>query len=73
MMRVPVESSSIAAVGYDAERHTLEVEFAHGAVYQYLDVPAEAYAALMAADSKGGRFLNAVIRGAYACVQIAKR
>jgi KTSC domain len=58
MQRVPVESSSIASVGYAPQERVLELEFRQsGEVYQYFDVPAEEYAAFLAADSKG-TYLN---------------
>ena len=54
MQRVPVESSSIASIGYAPQERVLELEFRQsGEVYQYFDVPAEEYAAFLAADSKG--------------------
>ncbi len=54
MQRVPVESSSIASIGYAAQERVLELEFRQsGDVYQYFDVPAEEYTAFLAADSKG--------------------
>jgi hypothetical protein len=67
MYRVPVESSSIDSVGY--EKNVLEVRFRNGGLYQYLDVPEEALAMLMRAESKG-RFFNQNIRGRYACVRL---
>lgn len=58
MQRLPVHSSSVAAIGYDARRKILEVEFREsGEVYRYFDVPAEEYKAFLAADSKG-TYLN---------------
>jgi len=54
MQRVPVTSSNCASVGYDATTRTLEVEFKHGGVYQYFDVPASEYEALLSAPSVGG-------------------
>ena len=54
MQRVPVESSSIASIGYAPQERVLELEFRHsGEVYQYFDVPAEEYTAFLAVDSKG--------------------
>lgn len=51
---VPVESSSIECVGYDATSQELHVKFRSGpAVFVYVDVPPEEYAALMEAGSKG--------------------
>ena len=64
MERVHVDSSSLESVGYDAEGHTLEVEFRNGGVYQYLDVPVEELRALVAADSIG-RYLNRRIKPKY--------
>ena len=61
---VPVSSSALRAVGYDAERRILEIEFQNGAVYCYYDVPAEVHLGLMAADSHG-RYFNQQIRGAF--------
>jgi hypothetical protein len=52
-----VDSSVIAAAGYDPERRALYVVFNTGRVYEYQDVPAEIYDGLMAAESKG-KFLN---------------
>jgi hypothetical protein len=52
-----VESSVIAAAGYDPERRTLYIVFNTGRVYEYQDVPVEIYEGLMAAGSKG-KFLN---------------
>ncbi len=58
MQRVPVESSSIASIGYAPQERVLELEFCQsGEVYQYFDVPGEEYAAFLAADSKG-TYLN---------------
>ncbi len=51
MEMVPVESSNIAAIGYDAG--TLRVRFKDGAEYEYEGVTEAAHAALMAAPSKG--------------------
>jgi KTSC domain-containing protein len=64
MRRKPVESSSLASVGYDSATRTLEVEFRKGRVYQYHEVGAEIFERLMSAESKG-RFMNAFIREAY--------
>lgn len=64
MQRYSVASSNIAAVGYDPETETLEVEFLSGSVYQYYNVPENMYNQLMAEGSKG-RFLNTYIKNAY--------
>ena len=57
IQRVNVSSSNIASVGYDKEKQILEIEFQHGAVFQYLDVPKEVYDGLMQAASIGSYFM----------------
>lgn len=56
--RIPVASSNIASVGYDKEAHILEIEFHHGAIYQYVDVPEKVYEELMNSPSQGAYFMN---------------
>lgn len=55
----PVDSSNVAAVGH--KDNTLYVEFKHGGLYRYFNVPAETYQAMLAADSVG-KFLNAEVK-----------
>ena len=69
MKRLPVSSSSIRTVGYDAKTRALEVEFLNGRVYRYADVPEVAFDALMGADSLG-RYFNTNIRDHYPFVQL---
>lgn len=64
MKRNQVDSSSLASVGYDEENEILEVEFNHGGIYQYFDVPKEEYEALMNAPSHG-RYYSLNIRNDY--------
>jgi hypothetical protein len=64
MKRKTVESSNIASIGYDSENEILEVEFNHGGVYQYSDVPQDVYEELMSADSHG-KYFSANIRNDY--------
>ena len=45
LQRLPVDSSSLASIGYSAAERVLEVEFRHGAVYRYLKVAPETYEA----------------------------
>ena len=61
MERTPVESSSIASVGYDQVTYELEIEFLNGRTYRYLQVPAAAYRLLMQAPSVG-EYVNRVIK-----------
>lgn len=72
MARIPVDSSSLKSVGYDASAQTLEVEFQHGAVYVYLDVPQDVFEELKAAESKG-RFFNSNIRSVYTHAKLRKK
>ena len=69
MEREPVSSSNIAAVGYDADTATLEVEFLKSGIYQYYNVPEFLYEQMMAAGSVG-KFFNAEIKHAYACARM---
>jgi hypothetical protein len=64
MKRQSVESSNLASVGYNEEKQILEVEFKHGGVYQYFDVPENVYKELMNADSHG-KYFSANIRHDY--------
>jgi hypothetical protein len=61
--RQPVSSSSLASVGYDGTKNTLEIEFKHGSIYQYYDVPAEVHAGLINASSLG-QYFHANIKNA---------
>lgn len=63
--RTLLDSSSIKAAAYAADTGTLEIEFQHGATYQYFEVPPAVFQAFLAAESKGGYF-NRVVRGAFA-------
>jgi len=65
VQREPVDSSSIAAVGYDAGTRTLEIEFHNGRIYQFFGVPAEMAQALRAAKSTGAYFNKYVRNGGY--------
>ena len=64
MERQPVTSGNLAEVGYDTELETLEIQFRHGGVYQYYNVPPFMNERLMLADSLG-QFFNAEIKGKY--------
>ena len=64
MERTPVTSSTLKSVGYDPDTQTLEIEFNHGGIYRYFEVPAEVHEGLMKASSLGSYF-QANIRDAY--------
>ena len=56
MNRKPVISSNLSSVGYDAETHTLEVEFNDGIIYLFSNVSPTLHNELMNADSHGKYF-----------------
>jgi len=70
MDRVPVSSSNVAAVGYDDNSSTLEVEFKSGSVYQYFGVPGQHFRALAGGSVSVGRYLNTEIKPHYRCEQV---
>ena len=57
----PVESSMVAAVGYDRDLQALVVLYNSGRAYQYLQVPPEVFQGLQEAQSKGRYLLDHVI------------
>src|SRR5579864_5613333 len=59
--REHVASNAIASIGYSKRRHILEIEFANGAIYRYLEVPLSIYRDLMSAESKA-RYYDANIK-----------
>ncbi len=56
MIKQHVQSSDLRSVGYDPVNSVLEIEFNSGGVYQYFNVPASVYQALMSASSHGTYF-----------------
>ena len=64
MRRIPVSSSNISSVGYDAATQTLQVEFLSGSLYQYFDVPQIIFEDFINAGSKG-KYLAFQIKGIY--------
>jgi hypothetical protein len=69
MIPTPVISTSIAAVSYDEQSRVLELEYASGRVYRYLDVPEEVVTWLRKARSKGG-FVNRMIKDRYEYTEV---
>jgi len=67
-----VSSSAIASVGYSKRRHLLEVEFANGRVYRYLQVTPSVYREFMSAHSKA-RYYDRNIKGNYPSVRVRPR
>lgn len=56
MKREQVKSSNLASIGYDADSEILEIEFKHGGIYQYSNLPFDVYDELINADSHGEYF-----------------
>jgi hypothetical protein len=61
---IPVKSTTLAAVAYDAPGQILHLQFHAGATYRYCGVPLLIYRALMDAPSKGKQF-HQTIRGRF--------
>ena len=64
MERIKVKSSNISSIGYDEESKTLTIEFHHGGLYEYKDVPKKSYEGLISANSVGVEF-HKEIKGSY--------
>ena len=64
MEPIPVDSTVLLWVLYVPEQRRLRLKLRSGDVYDYSDVPARIYQALLAADSKG-HYFNHYIRDAY--------
>lgn len=64
-----VESSNLAAVGYDQEAKELFIEFKNGSIYKYFDVDFDTYTALIDAESHG-KYFQANIRGKYEFIKV---
>lgn len=61
---VPVKSSNLKSVGYDAEARELYILFKNDKMYRYTDVPEAIADSLVSADS-AGKFYHASIKGIY--------
>ncbi len=70
--RVRVESSGIKSVGYSKRKHILELEFANGAVYRYINVPRSVHHDLMATESKA-RYYDQFIKRNYPSQRVRPR
>ena len=69
MKWVAVESSLLMEVAYEPGDRVLWLRFLNGRTYRYSDVPAEVYADLLEAESKG-RFFNLEIKDVYPYARI---
>ena len=70
--RQRVISQGISAVGYSKRLQILEIEFANGAIYRYLEVPASVHRELMSHESKA-HYYDENIRGKYRSVHVQAR
>ena len=69
ILRQPVHSRALAAVGYSKRLHALEVEFLSGAIYRYSNVPPQIYRGLLNAASKA-QFYDMNVRGHFPSVHV---
>ena len=65
IQRQPVNSSDIAAIGYDEAGATIEVEFKATGIYRYFSVPKSVAEEFLRTPSPGKFFLQN-IKGKYA-------
>lgn len=68
--RIPVTSTHLQSVGYDASSRILTVEFRNGSIYEYENVPPEVHAELMTADSHGKYFHRHIRSAGFAAQRI---
>jgi hypothetical protein len=66
-----VKSSNIVAIGYDARKSLLAVEFNGGVVYNYKEVPPQVYHKFLTAVSKG-LYFHSKIRDIYKYEKVEK-
>ncbi|MEY4934733.1 MAG: hypothetical protein RIS64_1092 [Bacteroidota bacterium] len=72
IVRQPVNSAMLRAVGYDPEHAVLQAEYQTGQTWNYLNVPQSKFDELLAAESQG-RYMHAHILGYHAEVRILKK
>lgn len=65
MKMTPVQSSNIAAIGYDKETKKMRVKFTGGNLYEYHGVEPHIHTNMLAHESPG-KFFARDIRGQYA-------
>lgn len=64
-----VVSTQLAAVGYDADKKALKIQFNSGGEYLYSDVPQDIYEQLLNAPSVG-QFFNANVKWNFPYVRL---
>jgi hypothetical protein len=70
MEKHKVSSSNLISIGYEAQSKILEIEFNHGGVYHYYDVPNSIYKGLMNASSHGQYFDRNIKKSGYRYVKV---
>jgi lysyl-tRNA synthetase class 2 len=70
MNYMPVSSSVVSALAYEARSKTLGVRFHNGTEYHYLGVPREIFENMRSAPSIG-QFLNESVKESYPFTRIA--
>lgn len=69
---LPIRASSlIAALGYNAEKHVLDVTFKNGVVYRYSNVGVVVVGELTVADSLGSAY-GKIIRNKFPCTKLGE-
>jgi hypothetical protein len=63
MERIPVRSSNLSSIGYDAQSEILEVVFHSGSIYRYFGIPEYLFQGLLTASSHG-KYLDRYIKKA---------
>lgn len=66
MLMIPVRSSAISQVGYEAISRRLRIVFVEGHAYDFCGVPEAIFEGLLRASSKG-QYYNDHIRDRYQC------
>lgn len=69
MSRIPVVSSNIKSIGFEATNNVLEVEFHSGGIYQYRNVSQTIFDSFLRSASKGG-FFDQYIKDRYQTIKI---
>ncbi len=66
MEMIRVNSSAIAAVGYDPPSQRMKIKFNQGKTYDFCRVPKSVFDGLLSASSKGS-YYDSHIRNRYQC------
>jgi hypothetical protein len=70
MQRRPIRSTSLKAVGYDADTQTLEIKYRHGGLVRYTGVPITIYEALLQVPGKALFVEQVIERNSYGREQV---